>query len=191
MNVILEILKYRSILLSHSNQASQQHEEQKQEWNLTPDECWVLLVDSLWSATKTKVSEGWWSKPRVIMSTDRRENHLLGNGGWLQPQVCRCLTAGSAPSQGPAGGVRLRSAARAASEHQLCFLVTHPALPCSGVPLRVRGTNSTGIQSKCLWQKGVSKVNTACCRGPAVTRDLEMCKRTWHWGPRVSAILEC
>lgn len=35
MNVKLENLKYRSILLSHSRQASQQHKEQKQEWNQT------------------------------------------------------------------------------------------------------------------------------------------------------------
>lgn len=38
MNVKVENLKYRNILLSHSNQASQQFEEQKQEWNFT-DEC--------------------------------------------------------------------------------------------------------------------------------------------------------
>lgn len=83
MNVKLENLKYRSILLSHSNQASQQQKEQTQESNLTTDKFWVLLVDSLWSAIKTKAIEEWWSKlPVPFIESNCEHGHRGRIGSW-------------------------------------------------------------------------------------------------------------
>lgn len=53
---------------------------------------------------------------------------------------------GSGSSQGPAGAAGLMSAARAASVHQLCLLLTHP---CSSGARELGvggGTNSTSMQ---------------------------------------------
>lgn len=81
------------------------------------------------------------------MSRERREDQLLGNGWRLQPRLCR-LWLWAALLPGPAGAAGLMSAARAASEHQLCFLFTQPCP--SGAGNSSQGgeeTNSTGMQS--------------------------------------------
>lgn len=70
------------------------------------------------------------------------------------------LTVGSGSSQGPAGATGLMSAARAASEHQLCLLLTH--LCSSGARELVvgGGTNSTSMQEMSMTKRCVKG---ECC----------------------------